>query len=78
MINHLITTYFKVAYIIVSQKFCNILVECASLQHEYHVTEAVDAVGGTLNGWCTDTLFIVSLCGLVWFLCLVAYQPFVV
>ena len=31
------------------QKFCNILVD-ASLCHVYHVTEAVQAMGGTVFG----------------------------
>ena len=44
----------------VSQTFWNIL-QNACLQHVYHVTEPVQAMVGTLCGWCADTLCLSSL-----------------
>ena len=49
-----------------SQKFFNILL-CASLQHVYQMTKAVQAMEGAYCGWwyhgswCADILCIVSL-----------------
>ena len=37
------------AYTIESQKFCNILVVCTSLQHVYYIREAVQAVGAVVG-----------------------------
>ena len=49
----------------VSQKFCNILVECASLQCVYHITEAIQAmVGSIIIGVLTSSALLHSMCDL--------------
>ena len=47
-LNHKIKSSYSTC---MSQKFCNILVVCVTLQCVYHVTKGVKAVEGTSYGW---------------------------